>query len=167
MLILPAECRQIIEAEARRGYPDEVCGFLVGEQRGANRHVRRVVPAHNIWDERPELRPAGSEQPEDAGPTSGDWEQHGVGRRFLVAPVELLAVIKQARQEGLEVIGLYHSHPDHPAEPSAYDLQLAWPEWSYVIVSTTATTTGDLRSWVLPAADEEFCEEAIALPDSE
>ncbi len=65
----------------------------------------------------------------------------------------------RARTLGAELIGFYHSHPDHPAVPSQYDLDHAWPNFSYVIVSVTSGAPGDLRSWRLRPDRSAFEEE--------
>ena len=69
--------------------------------------------------------------------------------RFLIDPLDQLRVEKEARGRGLEVLGYYHSHPDHPARPSNYDREHAWPWYSYVIVSVERGVAKDLTCWVL------------------
>ena len=69
--------------------------------------------------------------------------------RYLISPKDLLEAEKLARQSGLEVIGVYHSHPDHPACPSEFDLERAFAWYSYVIVSVADGEPGDLTSWTL------------------
>jgi proteasome lid subunit RPN8/RPN11 len=61
----------------------------------------------------------------------------------------------------LEVIGFYHSHPDHPAIPSQYDLDHAWPVYSYIIVSVKAGDSQDLRSWEMEPNRSRFTEERV------
>ena len=147
MLILPEAGRTALERAALGGYPLEVCGFLIGEQEGGQRRVARVEPAVNRWDERPDLRPSRDEQ--DAR------------RRYVIAPEDLLAAIKRARRAGQAVIGVYHSHPNHPAEPSERDRRTAWPEWSYVILSTDGEALLDLRSWRLDEDSGRFVAEPV------
>ena len=69
--------------------------------------------------------------------------------RFLIDPLDQLRVEKDARARGLEVLGYYHSHPDHPARPSKYDREHAWPWYSYVIISVERGIAKDLTCWVL------------------
>lgn len=94
-----------VAAHAERSHPEECCGVLVGE----GRRVERIVEADNV--------------------ASGDRR-----RRYEIAPEVLLAVHKEARRDGREVVGYYHSHPGGPALPSSFDLEHAWPETSYLIV---------------------------------
>jgi proteasome lid subunit RPN8/RPN11 len=69
--------------------------------------------------------------------------------RYWIDPADLLHAQKQARERGLQIIGVYHSHPDHPAIPSETDRQLAWAEYSYLIVSVQAGKAVEARSWQL------------------
>ncbi len=69
--------------------------------------------------------------------------------RFLIGPEEMLRGERHARSLGLDVVGIYHSHPNAPAVPSQFDLDHAWPAYSYIIVAVTAAGAGDLNSWVL------------------
>jgi proteasome lid subunit RPN8/RPN11 len=79
------------------------------------------------------------------------WEdnQHGIGDRYWIDPAEMMRVQKSAREQGLEIIGVYHSHPDIGAVPSECDRRLAWPVYSYVIASVMAGQVVDLKSWRL------------------
>ena len=75
--------------------------------------------------------------------------QEGPRRRFLVRPEDYRAAEARAAEKGCELLGFYHSHPDHPAEPSQYDLDHAWPFFSYVILEVRNAEPRDLRSWRL------------------
>lgn len=79
--------------------------------------------------------------------------------RYDLDPAGFLAADREARSAGLEIVGIWHSHPDHPARPSATDLAGAWEGWSYVIVAVTADGAGELRSWRLE--DGRFAEEPL------
>lgn len=127
-----------IHAHLARAYPEEGCGVLVGREEGARRIVERVVLLEN---------------------------RHGDSRhnRYLIAPEALLAVEREARQAGLDVVGFYHSHPDHPPVPSAFDLDHAWPYYSYLIVSAGRGGAGEARVWRL-AADRSRFEPEILEP---
>jgi proteasome lid subunit RPN8/RPN11 len=85
----------------------------------------------------------------------------GPRRRFLVRPDDYRVAEKRARELGVDLLGFYHSHPDHPAVPSQYDLDHAWPSLSYVIVSVMAGQPGDLRSWRLRDDRSGFNEEGV------
>src|SRR6058998_2028134 len=107
---LPAEANQLMNAHLCGAYPEEGCGVLLGREVGEVREVERLIALEN---QRSESR----------------------GNRYLIAPEQFLAAEREARDRGLEVLGFFHSHPDHPPRPSAFDLEQAWPYYSYVIVS--------------------------------
>jgi proteasome lid subunit RPN8/RPN11 len=81
--------------------------------------------------------------------------------RYLINPETVLAAHKEARNLGLDVVGYYHSHPDHPARPSDFDREHAWPGVSYLIVSVMKRNVADVRSWRLADDRERFDEEEI------
>lgn len=113
-----------IEDHAREAYPEECCGFLLGTP-GEPKAVKATRRAANVA---PENRP----------------------RRYAIDPRELLAADREASRAGQEILGFYHSHPDHPARPSEFDLgHAAWPGYSYVILSIVDRSPNDLRSWLL------------------
>jgi proteasome lid subunit RPN8/RPN11 len=122
-----------INAHGRETYPNECCGALIGRD-GV---VTETLALPNTTEEGPR-------------------------RRFLVRPGDYRAAEVQAGQAGQELLGFYHSHPDHPARPSQYDLDHAWPFFSYVIVSIVSGQPVDLRSWRLREDRSQFDEEAIA-----
>ena len=109
-----------IRRHGEETYPHECCGALVG--RGGR--VEAVVALPNTTEEGPR-------------------------RRFLVRPSDYRLAEQRARELGGELLGFYHSHPDHPARPSQYDLDHAWPTFSYVIVSVAAGAAGDITVWRL------------------
>ncbi len=145
-LYLGAGHRQAIAQAAVDRYPSECCGLLVGQRvfvanqtpaREDHRQVVAVVATENAWE------PGGL----DNGP--GDDGGHSDRDRYAIDPSDLLRVQKSAREQELEIIGIYHSHPDHPAMPSECDRALAWPVYSYVIVSVIEGKVADLKSWRL------------------
>lgn len=81
-------------------------------------------------------------------------------RRYALAPTDLLKAQKEARDRHLSVIGIYHSHTDNPAIPSQFDLECAWQQYSYIIVSVQQGKACDLKSWSLDDA-HQFQPEAI------
>jgi len=123
-LCLPLVLRAEIETRVRAGYPRETCGLLLGSRGDGQCMVSRVLPARNLNLER-----------------STD--------RYELDPKDYLAADRDARENGEEIVGIWHSHPDHPAQPSDVDLAAAWPEWSYLIVSVGYERVLDLRSWRL------------------
>lgn len=127
--------RAAIESAARAEYPREACGVLVGRVAGGTAHVERATRARN----------------RAAGPTSD---------RFEVDPGHLVLAEDEARAEGLDVVGVWHSHPDRPATPSQADRDAAWGGWSYVIASVGPAGVRELRSWRL--CEGSFRREEIA-----
>ena len=82
-------------------------------------------------------------------------------RRFLISPEAYRRAEAEADSTDRRLLGFYHSHPDHPAEPSAFDLEHAWPNLSYVIVSVRGGRVEDVRSWRLRPDRSRFDEEAL------
>lgn len=111
-----------IRRQGQVAYPAECCGVLAGSA-GMVKEVSRLVPMQNRRTDDP--------------------------HRYLIAPDDLRRVEADLRSEGLEVLGCYHSHPDHPAAPSAFDLEHAWPWYSYIIVRVDQGRAAELTSWVL------------------
>lgn len=132
---------------AQRCYPEECCGLLLGQ----NKVVQQVWVTENSWT--PEFL---------AGlPVLSPYHLDQSRRnRFAIAPVDILAAQKYARQHALEIIGIYHSHPDYPAVPSEYDRAIAWDVYSYVILSIQQDQVATVRSWILDG-DRQFQEEII------
>jgi len=129
-----------IRAHGARDYPSECCGVLLGSVNGLEKVVREVVPLKNLRHD-PE-RAQALLPVDDAG---RETERN----RFLIDPTDQLRVEKGARARGLEVLGYYHSHPDHPARPSNYDREHAWPWYAYVILSVEKGEPKDLTCWLL------------------
>src|SRR5438477_9451409 len=118
-----AVVRAVDDAIRRHGeetYPDECCGALVGH----GRRVTATVPLPNMTEEGPR-------------------------RRFLVRPSDYRMAEGRATELGGELLGFYHSHPDHPARPSQYDLDHAWPTFAYVIVSVASGKSELMTVWFL------------------
>jgi proteasome lid subunit RPN8/RPN11 len=111
-----------IRRAGERAYPAECCGLLAG-QHGVVKDVSRLVPMTNRRTDDP--------------------------HRYLISPDDLRRVEVELQSAGLEVLGSYHSHPDHPAEPSAFDIEHAWPWYSYLIVRVDEGRAAEMTSWVL------------------
>ncbi|MDR1580718.1 MAG: M67 family metallopeptidase [Synergistaceae bacterium] len=142
MIILSEEAIHVIRTEGERTYPNECCGFLIGRSDGAGgRTVNEARPARN------------------------SREREERYHRFVIEAEEFMQAEAYARKLGLEVLGFYHSHPDHPAEPSGYDRENALPFYSYVIVSVEGGAAASMTSWELSADRGEFANERIgAIP---
>ena len=122
-----------------RDYPYECCGLLLGRFAGDAKTVHETYPISNAR------------------------EESAKRNRFLITPEELMRGERYARSRELEVVGFYHSHPDSPAVPSKYDLEHAWPTYSYIIVSTSAERAGDLFSWEQEPDRTKFNQEEIRI----
>ena len=121
-----------IRAHGVETYPNECCGALIGRD-GV---VTSTYPLPNTTEEGPR-------------------------RRFLVRPADYRDAERKAGDTGAELLGFYHSHPDHPARPSQYDLDHAWPFFSYVIVSVRAGVPEDMTSWRLKEDRSAFDQEDL------
>src|SRR5438067_11602724 len=119
MLYIQQAAMEVIRKHAEEGYPLEICGFLAGRAEGDVRWAREAWPVRNAWEDDPEQRAAMLEAMERGGGTAGAerWEEHSAERRFLVSPRDILASMKRAREAGLDLVGFYHTHPEHPAVP--------------------------------------------------
>jgi proteasome lid subunit RPN8/RPN11 len=143
MLYLPTKHKSGIEAHGESGYPEEVCGFLIGTVDGDDRTVTMLREIENTWED------GGSAEFAAAGEAFAGASRH---RRFKIPADEYMRADKEAREAGLTILGFYHSHPDHPARPSEYDLALAqeiFPGYSYIIVAIHRAKAVDMTSWVL------------------
>ncbi|MDQ2937997.1 MAG: M67 family metallopeptidase [Acidobacteriota bacterium] len=138
MIKLGDQHRDEMGAHGERDYPYECCGLLLGRF-GAD-GAKIVVENY---------------------PISNAREEAAKRNRFLITPEELMRGERYAETKRLEVIGFYHSHPDHPAVPSQYDLDHAWPVYSYIVVSVNAGNASDLRSWEMEPDRSRFNEERI------
>jgi len=132
--------RDAIRQHGERDYPSECCGVLLGKAQGEVKLVAEVVALKNLRRE-----PSRAQELLPVDDPARETERN----RFLIDPLDQLQAEKDARARSLEVLGYYHSHPDHPARPSAYDREHAWPWYSYVIVSVEQGIAKDLTCWVL------------------
>jgi len=144
------------------GFPFEICGLLIGTIEGETRRVREAWPLRNAWEDDPKQRQAMFAEIEaEGGPaTAEQWEAEDTGRRFVVSPRDQMIASKRARALGMDVVGVYHTHPNHPAIPSPFDRSMAWEGWSYVIVSVRESQIAEFRSWVIHD-DGPFVEEPV------
>ena len=132
-------------------YPHECCGLLVGTKKGKEKRLVKVVKTENDWHNQKHLFHDFATKPDRNSRDS-----------FCIAPETLIKTQKQARQENLDIIGVYHSHPNHPAVPSRFDEQIAWSGYSYIILSVMGQKIGDLLSWSLNL-EGKFCPEIVQL----
>jgi proteasome lid subunit RPN8/RPN11 len=117
-------------------YPNECCGALLGDARtGTIDHVLRLP----------------------------NTTSEGPRRRFLIQPRDYLSAERHAAAHGADLLGFYHSHPDHPARPSAHDLEQAWPHLQYLILSVREGHPEELTAWRLADDRSAFLEEAFTV----
>jgi proteasome lid subunit RPN8/RPN11 len=129
-----------IKEHGEQTYPNECCGFLLGDREGSTNHLREVYPGEN---ERQDSR----------------------HNRYLITPEQSRRADAYARSRNLGVIGYYHSHPDHPAAPSGYDLEHScWPGESYIIVAVEKGKAAALNSFTKPDYTQ-FEQEEILVED--
>jgi proteasome lid subunit RPN8/RPN11 len=144
-LEINGEMVEEIRAHGVASYPHECCGALLGRDLNADansqqaqRQILGSFPLVNRREDSPR-------------------------NRFSVTAEDVLEAEKAARAQGLEVVGWYHSHPDHPARPSEYDREHAWPWYSYVIVSVHGGAAEEMTSWRLNDDRAEFSPEEIEM----
>jgi proteasome lid subunit RPN8/RPN11 len=138
-LEIPKKVLQDIYAHGELAYPEEGAGLLLGEINGDERQVVEILTLPNTR------------------------EQSARRNRYLLSAEDYMQAEAEAAEKGLDVLGVFHSHPDHPNEPSEFDRQWAWPSFSYLITSVRMGKAADSRSWRLLNDRAEFVEEAIKI----
>ena len=133
MIDLPDDLREELADWALRAWPREACGLLIGTQHTGGTRVARVTLARNLERDRRD--------------------------RYEIDPADHLAAQTGARRDGLEVVGAWHSHPNHPAVPSETDRRAAWEGWTYLIVPCAESGSGTPRAWRLE--DGSFREQRL------
>jgi len=132
---------EAMRCQCEQAYPAEACGILLGHHDRDERRVEQIVPCRNTHSD--------------------------CSRRYSIDPVELIRVQRQARERGREIVGFYHSHPDHPAQWSQADLEDAhWIGYSFVITSIEQGKATETRSFFLNGTGEEskgFAAEIVAV----
>ena len=134
VLVVSDEVDAHIRSHSRETYPNECCGALIG----ADNIVSKCFSLPNTTEEGPR-------------------------RRFLVRPDDYRAAEARATEVGNELLGFYHSHPDHPARPSQYDLDHAWPVFAYVIIAVAEGEPKAMTSWRLREDRSAFDEERLTV----
>lgn len=124
-----------IKAQGEDGFPDEICGFLYGY----DREVREIITAKPVVNSK-----------------EGDQR-----RRFEISPLDYIRAEQFALEKGFDLLGVYHTHPNHPAIPSEHDLRQAMPHFSYIILSVKESTAAEMRSWRIDDLSGKFGEETL------
>lgn len=135
MLTLISSAKQIIIEDAIRTFPDECCGFLLGTEQGEERTIEDILIVENAKE--------------------GDKR-----RRFKITAQDYMKAERFALEKELDLLGVYHSHPNHPSVPSEHDRKVAQPFFSYLIVSIREGSFASLQSWRLND-DFQFEEEQV------
>ena len=140
MLRLSDELAQRIRSHGEASYPHECCGALLGRGDGAEREIVDLLPLENRNGNSPR-------------------------NRFAISPEDFRRAENVARESGLDLVGWYHSHPDHPALPSEFDRAHAWPWYSYVIVSVTQGRAGQITAWRLDDNRTRFTPDRLEIAE--
>ena len=142
MLQITSQLLHALRAHAERAYPEECCGVLLGKAEAGVKQVTTVLPLEN------------------SAPSEREC-------RYLIAPEVMFGLQRGEREAGREILGFYHSHPDHTPEPSETDRVEAWEGWIYLIVSVREGKAAEERAWVLEDGGVRFVSEALLVVDEE
>jgi proteasome lid subunit RPN8/RPN11 len=140
-LVISKEKLNAIHQNGEQAYPDEGAGLMLGRFAGDEKQVETILPLTN---------------------TREDTDRHN---RYLLDPQDYLKGEMEAARLGLDVLGVFHSHPDHPSRPSEFDREWAIPWFSYVITSIQQGKAVESRSWLLAEDRSTFLEETIEVKD--
>lgn len=126
--------------EAKIAYPYECCGLLVGHSNNSGKVVHKIYPVENKNKERAQ-------------------------DRYEIDSKEFDEIDREATRKGLNIIGIYHSHPEHPAAPSAFDKECAnaWTEYSYIIISVRNKEETEMKSWYFDPKKQTLEEEELKI----
>ena len=136
-LCLPEDIYNQVSEHLISAYPNEGAGFLIGKVLDKQRNVCMILALEN------------------------EWETNETHNRYKIKANAYLEAESTAEEHGLDLIGVFHSHPDHPSRPSEYDRKLALPWWSYLIVSVYENRVDHATSWVLSNNRDHFIEELL------
>jgi proteasome lid subunit RPN8/RPN11 len=139
---LSASAHDAIRRLAEAAYPHEGCGVLIGRYEGDGVAVPEATSARNLWTER-------------------------LADRYDMDPADIQAADRSARARGLDVVGFWHSHPDHPARPSPFDSDRSWLDYAYLIINTVAAGSGDLNAFVRDRESGDLTPITLRLEDAQ
>jgi len=143
MLCIDEASLVAIKEHGQRSYPEECCGILLGK--AFDEGTRNVTELHPLENRQTESR----------------------RNRFLIEAQDMFRADKYAREKGIDILGFYHSHPDHEARPSQFDREHAWPWYYYIIVSINQGIPGSLTCWELDDDRSRFHAIEVGLSTSE
>ena len=135
MITIEQQALDVMIRDAQETFPDECCGFFYGSETNSDRQIVQALPVYNSKE--------------------GDKR-----RRFEIAPLDYMNAETYAEENGLALLGIYHSHPGALAIPSEQDREAAQPYFSYIILSVYEEKLDHIRSWQLNEQDQ-FEEETI------
>jgi proteasome lid subunit RPN8/RPN11 len=138
MLHIPEDLIDKIREHGETHFPEEGAGFILGSVSDDHRYAEYLLPMTN------------------------QFEAEARSRRYLIEPEEMIQSEMKAEDLGLEIIGVFHSHPNHPAVPSEFDRERALPWYSYIITSIYQDGAQECRSWRL-TDERQFSEEEIII----
>src|SRR5215472_9526848 len=139
MIKIPAPVLREVYDHTEASYPNECCGLLIGTtDKDKNRTVHTFRKCKNLNTER-------------------------ARDRYEMDPLDMLRTEREFENSEWDIIGIYHSHPDHPSRPSQTDTDRAWPDYSYVIISVRHGKVASANSWVLNEAERQFNEEPLVV----
>ncbi|MHA2364026.1 MAG: Mov34/MPN/PAD-1 family protein [Candidatus Hodarchaeales archaeon] len=138
-LEIPQKELDKIRKHGKEKYPHECCGILIGYS--SSESPIQVIEARKVRN----------------------INEGNPNRRYEINPLDLLKLEDETDEKGLQIVGIYHSHPNHPAQPSQYDLERAWPNFSYLILSVLNGLSDKITSWRLNKSRDEFLEEEIQI----
>jgi proteasome lid subunit RPN8/RPN11 len=138
MIRIAENALQQVRDHGAQAYPEECCGMMLGKDLDGARTIEAVLPVPNVRE--------GNRR-----------------RRFLISPQDYVEAEKTAAARGMDLLGFYHSHPDHPAAPSTYDTEHALPWFTYLIVSVIQGNPGEVTAWTLRENRERFDQKAIII----
>ena len=140
MVVIPKPLYKQICRHAEESYPEECCGLLLGERAGSVKSVRTVLATEN----------------------DAEALRH---KRYRIPPKALLDAENRVKEKGWEVLGAYHSHPDHAPHPSEYDRERAILNFEYIIVEVRKGRAEEAGCWILGDSDSGFAREDLLIPD--
>lgn len=144
MIRITKDLAEKIEKHGTETYPDECCGILLGSSDGETHLVKDIAELENNQVENRQ-------------------------RRFLVTPEQYLQAERTASERGMELLGFYHSHPDHPAIPSEFDREHALPWFIYIVMSVVGGRPTVMTAWILSDSRDRFLERhmSVEIPEDD
>lgn len=155
MLQLSSQQIEAIRKHGESMYPHECCGLLLGKASRDRKIVLEVRATKNVWNA----------QAAQLFVVEGESSASNQLSNYAISPQTMLEVQKETRDRALEIVGIYHSHPNHPAIASECDRLYAWEQYSYIIVSVVEGKAQELRCWELDS-DRNFQAEEIITVDN-